>query len=139
MKIICEAQFTSNLLIVTTKDRTVYKAPLSWFPSLWRMSPEERQKCEIQFHCLHWDAIDFDIGTEGLGEESYTMEGHISFPKEVHDEDVSLAEAADKNGEIIPIKVVSPEEVLRLEKWFRMHTRNIFRELRNMSNVSASH
>jgi hypothetical protein len=37
-----------------------------------------------------------------MGEESYTMEGHISFPKEVHDQDVALAEAADRNGEIVP-------------------------------------
>lgn len=60
------ARIDSTHLTVELMDGFTFTAPLSFYPTLQLATDEERNAMEIQPYSLHWEALDCDLGIEGL-------------------------------------------------------------------------
>jgi hypothetical protein len=69
------AQIDATRLTVELADGFTFTAPLSFYPTLQLATDEERNAMEIQPYSLHWEALDCDLGIEGL------LEGAKEHPK----------------------------------------------------------
>ena len=59
-------RFDAEKFWVDLSDGRTLGVPLSWFPRLWRATPEQRERVEIGQSGLHWPALDEDISLDGL-------------------------------------------------------------------------
>ena len=59
-------RFDDNTMWVELSDGRTLGIPLAWFPRLLHATAEQRRKCELSVHGLHWDEIDEDISIDGL-------------------------------------------------------------------------
>ena len=65
--ILAEAvRFDDTRMWVTLTDGREIGVPLSWFPRLNAVNPDERLKFEISPFGIHWPELDEDISIEGL-------------------------------------------------------------------------
>jgi hypothetical protein len=60
------AQIDATRLTVELADGFTFSAPLSFYPTLLLATDEERKAMEILPYSLHWEALDCDLGVEGL-------------------------------------------------------------------------
>ena len=60
------ARIDATQLNVVLTDGSSFTAPLTFYPTLLLASEEERNAMEIHPYSLHWDALDCDLGIEGL-------------------------------------------------------------------------
>ncbi len=60
------ARIEATRLTVELADGSTFTVPLNFFPTLLLASEEERNAMEIRPYSLHWDALDCDLGIEGL-------------------------------------------------------------------------
>ncbi|MDY6980134.1 MAG: DUF2442 domain-containing protein [Pseudomonadota bacterium] len=60
------ASCTDSELTVVLKDGRHISAPLWWYPTLHRATPEQRANYEIMPLGIHWPDIDEDISVRGL-------------------------------------------------------------------------
>lgn len=59
-------RFQDDSMWVDLSDGRTIAVPLAWFPRLLHASVDQREKVEISFKGLHWDALDEDISVAGL-------------------------------------------------------------------------
>src|SRR5436309_1042529 len=61
-------EFTEDMLHVQLTDGRVVSAPLTWFPTLYGATPEERARYRIGAggRGLHWPDLDEDLSVAGL-------------------------------------------------------------------------
>jgi hypothetical protein len=60
------ARIDSMRLTVDLSDGCTFAVPLSFYPTLQLATDDERNAMEILPYSLHWDALDCDLGIEGL-------------------------------------------------------------------------
>ena len=61
-------EFDQTMMHVVFTDGRVLSVPLQWFPTLYRASPEQRERYEIAGGgiSLHWSELDEDLSVAGL-------------------------------------------------------------------------
>ena len=79
------ARIDAARLTVELTDGFTFSVPLSFYPTLQLASDDERNAMQMLPYSLHWDALDCDLGIEGL------LQGSREHPK--------LAEKARKRYE----------------------------------------
>lgn len=74
---------TEDTLSVDLSDGRSISVPLAWFPRLVHASVEERRRWRLigGGHGIHWEALDEDIGVEGLLAGRPSGESQASFAK----------------------------------------------------------
>jgi hypothetical protein len=60
------ARVDATRLTVDLMDGFTFTVPLSSFPTLLLALEEERNAMEVGPYSLHWEALDCDLGIEGL-------------------------------------------------------------------------
>lgn len=60
------ARIDANSLVVKLVDGFTFTVPLSFYPTLQLATDEERNAMEVLPYSLHWEALDCDLGVEGL-------------------------------------------------------------------------
>ena len=60
------ARIDATRLTVELTDGTTFTVPLTFYPTLLLAPEEERNAMEVRPYSLHWDALDCDLGIEGL-------------------------------------------------------------------------
>jgi hypothetical protein len=60
------AHIDAARLTVELTDESTFTVPLSFYPTLQLATEEERNAMEVQPYALHWEALDCDLGIEGL-------------------------------------------------------------------------
>ena len=60
------ARIDARHLTVELTDGFAFTVPLSFYPTLQLATDEERNAMEILPYSLHWEALDCDLGIEGL-------------------------------------------------------------------------
>lgn len=60
------ARIDSERLTIELTDGATFTAPLSLYPTLELATDDERNAIEILPYSLHWEALDCDLGIEGL-------------------------------------------------------------------------
>jgi hypothetical protein len=60
------ARIDAARLSVELADGFAFSVPLAFYPTLLLASEEERNAMEVQPYSLHWEALDCDLGIEGL-------------------------------------------------------------------------
>ncbi|HWB61154.1 MAG TPA: DUF2442 domain-containing protein [Chthoniobacteraceae bacterium] len=60
------ARIDSTHLSVELCDGFAFTVPLAFYPTLQLATDEERKAMEVLPYSLHWDALDCDLGIEGL-------------------------------------------------------------------------
>ena len=79
------ARIDAERLTLELTDGFTFSVPLSFYPTLQLASDDERKAMQVLPYSLHWDALDCDLGIEGL------LQGAREHPK--------LAEKAKKDHE----------------------------------------
>ncbi len=59
-------RFDEDMMWVDIEDGRTLGIPLSWFPRLFRATPEQRMAFFLSPSGIHWDEIDEDISIGGL-------------------------------------------------------------------------
>lgn len=60
------AHIDATRLTVELTDDSTFTVPLTFYPTLLLASEEERNAMEVGPYSLHWEALDCDLGIEGL-------------------------------------------------------------------------
>ena len=60
------ARIDATRLTVELRDGFTFTVPLTFYPTLLLASDEERNGMEILPYSLHWEALNCDLGIEGL-------------------------------------------------------------------------
>jgi len=60
------ARIDASRLTVELTDGSTFTARLTSYPTLLLASDEERNAMEVGPYSLHWEALDCDLGIEGL-------------------------------------------------------------------------
>ena len=60
------ARIDAARLTVELVDGFTFFVPLTFFPTLLLATDEERNGMEVGTYSLHWEALDCDLGIEGL-------------------------------------------------------------------------
>lgn len=60
------ARIDATRLTVELTDGSTFTAPLTLYPTLLLASNDERNAMEAGPYSLHWEALDCDLGIEGL-------------------------------------------------------------------------
>ena len=60
------ARLDATRLTVELMDGAIFTVPLSLYPTLLLAADEERNAMEVGPYSLHWEALDCDLGIEGL-------------------------------------------------------------------------
>ena len=60
------ARIDASHLTVDLSDGFTFAVPLSFYPTLQLATDAERNAIEILPYSLHWEALDCDLGIEGL-------------------------------------------------------------------------
>jgi hypothetical protein len=63
---ITSARIDATRLTVELSDGFTFTVPLTFYPTLLLATEEERQAMEVLSWSLHWEALDCDLGIEGL-------------------------------------------------------------------------
>jgi hypothetical protein len=60
------ARIDAARLTVELMDGSTFSVPLTSYPTLLLASEDERNTMEVGPYSLHWEALDCDLGIEGL-------------------------------------------------------------------------
>jgi Protein of unknown function (DUF2442) len=60
------ARIDATRLTVELTDGSTFTVPLTSYPTLLLASADERNAMEVGPYSLHWEALDCDLGIEGL-------------------------------------------------------------------------
>ena len=60
------ARIDATRLTVELTDGFTFTVPLTFYPTLLLAAEKERNAMEVQPYSLHWEALDCDLGIEGL-------------------------------------------------------------------------
>jgi hypothetical protein len=60
------AEIDAARLAVELTDGFTFTVPLTFYPTLMLASNDERKAMEVNPYSLHWDALECDLGIEGL-------------------------------------------------------------------------
>ncbi len=60
------ASIDATRLTVELADGSTFTVPLTFYPTLLLATDEERNDMEVGPYALHWEALDCDLGIEGL-------------------------------------------------------------------------
>jgi hypothetical protein len=60
------ARIDAARLAVELADGSTFTVPLTSYPTLMLASEDERNAMEVGPYSLHWEALDCDLGIEGL-------------------------------------------------------------------------
>jgi uncharacterized protein DUF2442 len=77
------ARVTQDTLHVDLADGRTISVPLAWYPRLLHATAEERRNWRLvgKGRGIHWEAIDEDIGVDGLLAGRPSAESQASFKK----------------------------------------------------------
>lgn len=77
------ARVTQDTLHVDLADGRTISVPLAWYPRLLHATAEERKNWRLvgKGRGIHWEAIDEDIGVDGLLAGRPSAESQASFKK----------------------------------------------------------
>jgi hypothetical protein len=77
------ARVTQDTLHVDLADGRTISVPLAWYPRLLYATAEERRNWRLvgKGRGIHWEAIDEDIGVDGLLAGRPSAESQASFKK----------------------------------------------------------
>jgi Protein of unknown function (DUF2442) len=59
-------EIRDGILLVTLKDGRLIGTPIEWYPKLAYASSEQLADYELWAFGIHWEALDEDIGIEGM-------------------------------------------------------------------------
>jgi len=78
-----DAWVSSDTLSVELSDGRTISVPLDWYPRLTHATEKERADWRLigRGHGVHWEAIDEDVGVEGLLAGRPSGESQSSFRK----------------------------------------------------------
>lgn len=60
------ARIDAERLTVELSDGSIVSVPVSFYPTLQLATEDERNAMEILPYSLHWEALDCDLGIEGV-------------------------------------------------------------------------
>lgn len=58
--------FTAETIFIETHTGDVKHHPLTWFPTLYNATSQERENYTVSPFGIHWEALDMDLSFEGF-------------------------------------------------------------------------